>query len=145
MQARANEGAPVGQEIGGMVLGFLGGLLLIIPGFLTDLIGLALLIRPIQLLVWPRYGRQMAGRMPYVRSQGSWRSPGRDSERTTRYAPGNENQGSSPRHPTHSGTSPHGPSVIVEGEVVDDRRSQASDQGPDDTSSDRSEDNPWAR
>ncbi len=73
MQQRAQAGETVGQELGGLVLGFLGGVLLIIPGFLTDLIGLALLIKPIQTLVWPRYGRQMAGRMPDV-TQGGGRS-----------------------------------------------------------------------
>lgn len=136
MQERANDGAPVGQEIGGLVLGFLGGLLLIVPGFLTDLIGLALLIRPIQTLVWPRYGRQMAGRMPNVGTQGSWRSPGQASGRTTSdYAPGNEN-----RRPSSKG-----PTVVVEGEVVDGNAAQR----PDDTSgrspSENADDNPWAR
>lgn len=136
MQERANDGAPVGQEIGGLVLGFLGGLLLIVPGFLTDLIGLALLIRPIQTLVWPRYGRQMAGRMPNVRTQGNWRSPGQTSGRTTSdHAPGNEN-----RRP-----STQGPSVVVEGEVVDGNASQRSDDAPGQSSSDNADDNPWAR
>lgn len=120
MQERANEGAPVGQEIGGLVLGFLGGLLLIIPGFLTDMIGLALLIKPIQTLVWPRYGRQMAGRMPNVGAQGSWRSPG------------NENH----RPPSQ------GPGIVVEGEVIDE---PASSRRPGGRSDDDSSDNPWAR
>jgi UPF0716 protein FxsA len=79
MQQRAQAGETVGQELGGLVLGFLGGVLLIIPGFLTDLIGLALLIKPIQTLVWPRYGRQMAGRMPDVtqggRQSAEWQTP----------------------------------------------------------------------
>lgn len=75
MQQRAQDGETVGQELGGLVLGFLGGVLLIVPGFLTDLIGIALLIKPIQMLVWPRYGRQMAGRMPNVGRGGQWQSP----------------------------------------------------------------------
>lgn len=126
MQERANEGAPVGQEIGGLVLGFLGGLLLIMPGFLTDLIGLALLIKPIQTLVWPRYGRQMAGRMPDV-GQGNWRSPGRSAQS----APGNENQRPSPQ----------GPGVVIEGEVVD----EPAQQRPRSDQTDGASDNPWAR
>lgn len=135
MQERANDGAPVGQEIGGLVLGFLGGLLLIVPGFLTDLIGLALLIRPIQTLVWPRYGRQMAGRMPNVGTQGSWRSPAQGAGRSSNYAPGNEN-----RRP-----SSQGPSVVVEGEVVDGNASQRSDDASEQSSFDNADDNPWAR
>ncbi|MEM1285585.1 MAG: FxsA family protein [Pseudomonadota bacterium] len=75
MQERAERGETVGQELGGLVLGFLGGVFLIIPGFLTDLIGLLLLIKPIQTLVWPRYGRQMTNRMPPM--DGRWQSPGR--------------------------------------------------------------------
>ena len=74
MQERADQGETIGQELGGLVLGFLGGVLIIIPGFLTDLIGIALLIKPIQMLVWPRYGRQMASTMPNMR-QGGWQSP----------------------------------------------------------------------
>lgn len=119
MQERANEGAPVGQEIGGLVLGFLGGLLLIVPGFLTDFIGLALLIKPIQTLLWPRYGRQMASRMPNVGAEGAWRSPG------------NRGTQSSPRRSA----------VIVEGEVVEETRDQTTDGRPDGEPSD----NPWAR
>ncbi|MEM1288262.1 MAG: FxsA family protein [Pseudomonadota bacterium] len=75
MQERAAAGETVGQELGGLVLGFLGGVLLILPGFLTDVIGLLLLVKPIQSLVWPRYGRQMADRMPPVGAQGRWSSP----------------------------------------------------------------------
>lgn len=75
MQRRAQDGETVGQELGGLVLGFLGGVLLIIPGFFTDMIGLALLIKPIQMLIWPRYGRQMAGRMPDVSRGAPWQSP----------------------------------------------------------------------
>jgi UPF0716 protein FxsA len=77
MQERADQGETIGQELGGLVLGFLGGVLLIIPGFLTDLIGIALLIKPIQMLVWPRYGRQMASTMPDMRQGGAWQSPNR--------------------------------------------------------------------
>lgn len=75
MQQRAQAGETVGQELGGLVLGFLGGVLLIIPGFFTDLLGIALLIKPVQMLVWPRYGRQMAGRMPDVSQGTPWQSP----------------------------------------------------------------------
>ena len=77
MQQRAQDGETVGQELGGLVLGFLGGVLIIVPGFFTDLIGLALLIKPVQMLVWPRYGRQMAGHMPDVSRGRPWQSPNR--------------------------------------------------------------------
>ena len=75
MQERSERGETVGQEMGGLVLGFLGGVLLIVPGFLSDLIGILFLIKPIQMLVWPRYGRQMTDRMPPM--DGRWHSPGR--------------------------------------------------------------------
>lgn len=145
MQERANDGAPVGQEIGGMVLGFLGGLLLIVPGFLTDLIGLALLIGPIQTLIWPRYGRQMAGRMPHVHTQGRWRSPGQSSGRASDFSSGNENHRSSPHRPSPHRPGSQGSAVVVEGEVVEGSGSRAPQDGADGPSSDRAEDNPWAR
>lgn len=131
MQERANEGAPVGQEMGGLVLGFLGGLLLIMPGFLTDLLGLALLIKPIQTLVWPRYGRQMAGRMPNVGAHGNWRSPGRSADQP----PGQENERPSSQ----------GPNIVVEGEVVDAPASPQPGDRPDGSSQNKTDENPWAR
>lgn len=106
MQARAQAGETVGQELGGLVLGFLGGVLIMIPGFVSDLAGLALLIKPIQMMVWPRYGSRVAGGMPQFRQAGSpdnpsedWQSPGRapsqrtdhvviDAEPTSDSAPG---------------------------------------------------------
>jgi UPF0716 protein FxsA len=80
MQRRAEAGETVGQELGGLVLGFLGGVLLILPGFFTDLLGIALLIKPIQMLIWPRYGSRVASGMPQFRgpqaSNDDWQSPG---------------------------------------------------------------------
>ncbi|MEM6383321.1 MAG: FxsA family protein [Pseudomonadota bacterium] len=129
MQERADAGETVGQELGGLVLGFLGGLLLIVPGFLTDLLGLLLLIKPVQMLVWPRYGRQMADRMPpmgaYGGGQAQWRSPGRG-----------EPSGSST-----NASQPNTSSVVIDAEPVDPAGSEreTSDPRPNQTRSD----NPW--
>ncbi len=86
MQERSERGETVGQELGGLVLGFLGGLLLIVPGFLTDIVGILFLIKPVQMLIWPRYGRQMASQMPDVSQGASWRSPGRPGQSPQRDA-----------------------------------------------------------
>jgi UPF0716 protein FxsA len=42
LRAAANDGRPVGREVTDGVVGLAGALLLVIPGFLTDLVGLAL-------------------------------------------------------------------------------------------------------
>ncbi|MFK7791048.1 MAG: FxsA family protein [Devosiaceae bacterium] len=110
MQQRANAGETVGQELGGLVLGFLGGILIILPGFFTDLLGIAFLIKPIQTLIWPRYGRQMAGRMPEFRQSGDWQSPTRgpaapndnvviDAEPTGSAEPQSDNASGDKRNP----------------------------------------------
>jgi UPF0716 protein FxsA len=42
------EGRPPGSEVSDGLLGLLGGVLLLVPGFLTDLVGLALLLPPVR-------------------------------------------------------------------------------------------------
>ncbi|MBV6657529.1 MAG: FxsA family protein [Devosiaceae bacterium] len=134
MQERAEAGETVGQELGGLVLGFLGGVLLILPGFFTDIIGLLLLIKPIQTLVWPRYGRQMASRMPDFGTpggQGTWHSPG-------------ARRGPAQRDPQ---------TVVIDAEVSDGPMSgdaashhsaDGAAPGPDGAPRGRAGDNPWS-
>ena len=117
MQDRAEAGETVGQELGGLVLGFLGGLLLILPGFLSDLVGILLLIKPVQVLVWPRYGRQVASRMPDFERGGRWQSPG-------------HRQG--PEHP-------RGETVVIDAEPLDGPDDDSSRTG----TTDRRGSNPW--
>ncbi|MEM6711555.1 MAG: FxsA family protein [Pseudomonadota bacterium] len=129
MQERSRAGEPVGQELGGLVLGFLGGLLLILPGFLTDVVGLALLVKPIQMLIWPRYGRHVANRMPNMGRAQVWTSPGTmrpGQPRSEQPNPGQPNGGQPNRH---------GDVVIDADPVVQD----------DDTaqSRDKNSSNPW--
>jgi UPF0716 protein FxsA len=87
LQERTHAGEAIGQELGGLVLGFLGGVLLIIPGFLSSALGLVLLVKPIQSVLWPRYGSRVAGRMSGVRTPGQ-RPPGAAAQwRTPNQAP----------------------------------------------------------
>jgi UPF0716 protein FxsA len=48
LRAAGSSGRPPGQELGQGLLGLLSGLLLVLPGFLTDLVGLALLAPPVR-------------------------------------------------------------------------------------------------
>jgi UPF0716 protein FxsA len=48
LRLAATEGRPVGPEVSDGVLGLLSALLLVLPGFLTDLVGLALRIPPVR-------------------------------------------------------------------------------------------------
>ena len=76
MRAKSEAGEEVGAELGALVLGFLGGVLLFLPGFFTDMIGLLLLIRPLQVLLWPRVG----GQVTRMDAEAPWRSPGRSRQ-----------------------------------------------------------------
>lgn len=142
MQERSRAGETVGQELGGLVLGFLGGVLLIVPGFLTDLIGLAMLIKPIQTLIWPRYGRQMAGRMPPMDGQGSWRSPGNAS------GPGGPSSGPGRSGPSAPyGRAPVDGDVIIDAEPVPPSNAAGETGSSDAPTNPRPkagrDDNPW--
>jgi UPF0716 protein FxsA len=50
LRAAAASGRPPGPELGAGVLGLVGALLLVLPGFLTDLVGLGLLAPPVRRL-----------------------------------------------------------------------------------------------
>lgn len=57
MQQAARSGALPDGSTGGHGLTFLGGALVAIPGFWTDLVGLALCLPPVQRLLRPRFAR----------------------------------------------------------------------------------------
>ena len=66
--------APAGAAIDG-VLGFLGGVLLVIPGFVTDALGALLLLLPTRALTRRWLSRHYAGRaMRFVASTGRFAS-----------------------------------------------------------------------
>ena len=66
--------APAGAAIDG-VLGFLGGVLLVIPGFVTDALGALLLLPPTRALTRRWLSRHYAGRaMRFVASTGRFAS-----------------------------------------------------------------------
>jgi len=66
--------APAGAAIDGL-LGFLGGVLLVIPGFVTDALGALLLLPPTRALTRRWLSRHYAGRaMRFVASSGRFAS-----------------------------------------------------------------------
>jgi UPF0716 protein FxsA len=71
--------APAGAAIDG-ALGFLGGALLVVPGFVTDVLGALLVVRPTRSLARRWLSRRYAGRtMSFVATAGrvasSYRGP----------------------------------------------------------------------
>jgi UPF0716 protein FxsA len=69
--------APTRAVIDG-VLGFLGGVLLVIPGFVTDALGVALLLPPVRALMRRWLSRHYGGRMMrFVATSGRFASGGR--------------------------------------------------------------------
>lgn len=48
LRSASVDGRPLGGEVSDGLLGLLGGILLVVPGFLTDLVGLALLLPPVR-------------------------------------------------------------------------------------------------
>jgi UPF0716 protein FxsA len=73
LSAAIAEGIPPGRQVldGGLVL--LGGLLLIVPGFITDVLGLALLLAPIRRLTGRAVTRNLQSRL--VRTAGRFSGP----------------------------------------------------------------------
>jgi UPF0716 protein FxsA len=69
--------APARAAIDGL-LGFLGGLLLVIPGFVTDALGVLLLLPPVRALMRRWLSRHYGGRvMRFVATSGRFASGGR--------------------------------------------------------------------
>jgi len=81
-------GRPPAREVLDGVLVILGGALLLTPGFLTDLVGIALLLPPTRAVVRRLLVRRLAQRMvvamtgggPVPRDRGGWDGPGGDVE-----------------------------------------------------------------
>lgn len=63
LRSAARTGALPGGDVGAHALTFLGGLLIMVPGFLTDLIGLLLVLPPTRSLVRRTVGRALGRRV----------------------------------------------------------------------------------
>ncbi len=68
LNAAVAEGAPPGRQVLDGALVLLGGLLLIVPGFITDVLGLVLLVGPTRTLTARAIGRNLQSRL--VRTAG---------------------------------------------------------------------------
>ncbi len=64
LRAATNAGGPAGDEVLLSVAGLLAALLLLIPGYLTGLAGLLILVPPVRLLVRDRLRRATERRVP---------------------------------------------------------------------------------
>jgi UPF0716 protein FxsA len=106
LRAAATAGRPPGQEVSQGLLGLLSGLLLVLPGFLTDVLGLALLAPPVRRVAGRGVQRLAERRMPSALA-GDVFGP-----RRVRVRRGPAHQ------PTPGGAPPPGEAPI-EGEIVD--------------------------
>jgi len=104
----AGSGQPVGPEAVPGVVGLAGALLLLVPGFLTDLVGLALLIPPVRRLASSGVRRFAERRLPSS-TAGDLFGP-----RRVRVRPGTPTAPSTP-----DGQPPAGD--VLEGEIIDPR------------------------
>jgi UPF0716 protein FxsA len=104
----AGSGQPVGAEAVPGVVGLTGALLLVVPGFLTDVVGLALLIPPVRRLAASGVRRFAERRLPSS-TAGDLFGP-----RRVRVRPG------PPSAPSAPGTQPPTGDVL-EGEIIDPR------------------------
>jgi UPF0716 protein FxsA len=106
LRAAASAGRPPGQEVSQGLAGLLSGLLLALPGFLTDAVGLVLLAPPVRRLAGRGVQRVAERRMPSAVA-GDVFGP-----RRVRVRRGPVHQ------PTAGGAPPPGETPI-EGEIVD--------------------------
>jgi UPF0716 protein FxsA len=104
----ASSGQPVGAEAVPGVVGLTGALLLVVPGFLTDVVGLALLIPPVRQLAASGVRRFAERRLPSS-TAGDLFGP-----RRVRVRPG------TPSAPSAPGAQPPTGDVL-EGEIIDPR------------------------
>ncbi|MFW3172399.1 FxsA family protein [Geodermatophilus sp. CPCC 206100] len=102
LRERARERRPSGRALGDAGLIAVGGLLMVLPGFLGDVVGLLCLLPPTRFLVRGLLARVLADRLP-VQLRGPVHVRSRRAEGVP--APG-------PR--------PAGPPLVIEGEVVRD-------------------------
>ncbi len=106
LRTTAGSGQPVGTGATSGLVGLLAALLLLVPGFLTDLAGLALLIPPVRRLAGGQVQRLAEGRLSSA-TAGDLFGP-----RRVRVRRGT---------PTAPGTPPAESDEVIEGEIIDPR------------------------
>jgi len=118
-RAEAEAGRPPGRQVTDGLVGLVGALLLILPGFVGDVIGLLLLFPPVRGLARGQVQRMAERRMPSMMA-GDVFGPRRVRVRTRppRTGPG------APTAPPAGPTPPGPASAAIEGEIVD------HDEGP---------------
>ncbi len=110
-RAAAQQGRAPGAEVSEGLLGLLGAVLLILPGFLTDLVGLALLAPPVRRLARARVQDFALRRFSPALANDLF---GPRRVRVRRGAP--------PPPPLDAGAPPTaGPGEAIEGEIIDPR------------------------
>lgn len=85
LSAAAAAGRPPGRPVIDGALGLVGGVLFLVPGFITDVLGAALLLSPIRALARRAIERNFAGRLMVRATRFSGRPPsGYDVDSTAR-------------------------------------------------------------
>jgi UPF0716 protein FxsA len=102
LRDRARDRRPSGRALGDAGLIALGGLLMVLPGFLGDLVGLLCLLPPTRFLVRGLLARVLVTRLPV-----QLRGPVHVSSRRVQGVP-------------YAGPPPADRPLVIEGEVVDD-------------------------
>jgi UPF0716 protein FxsA len=130
LRERARERRPAGRALGDAGLIAAGGLLMVLPGFLGDVVGLLCLLPPTRFLVRGLLGRTVASRLPV-----ELRGPVRVRSARTAGPPypggpsGSTAHGSSASGSSASGNGARGPvrrPLVIEGEVVREERPPGS-------------------
>lgn len=107
LRQRAEERRPAGRALGDAGLVAVGGLLMLLPGFLGDLVGLLCLLPPTRPLVRGLLGRLFVSRLPvHLRGPVHVRSARAEGV-----------QGPAPHAPSTNGRP-----LVIEGEVLRDER-----------------------
>ena len=113
LRERARSRQPAGRELGDAGLVAVGGLLMVLPGFIGDVIGLLCLLPGTRKLVRAVLSKLAISRLPYVPAAGPVRV---DSTRTAPVGPA-------------GGWGPVEP-LVIEGEVIDSTVSRPGERPP---------------
>jgi UPF0716 protein FxsA len=113
-QAEAEAGRPPGRQVTDGLVGLVGALLLVLPGFMSDAIGLLLLLPPVRGLARGQVQRMAERRMPSMMA-GDVFGPRRVRVRTRRPRTGP----GAPSPPPAGPTAPGPASAAIEGEIVE--------------------------
>lgn len=116
LRAEVQAGRPPGRAAAEGALGLVAALLLVLPGLVTDLIGLALLIRPVRAFAASRARGLAERRMPPLLVGNLF---GPRLVRTTRGAAGAGTPGGASRSGADPGGPPPTATPVIEGEIVD--------------------------